>query len=70
MGHIFQGECWAKHPKGCSFSCLWLRKLAKAMAKALDRKNGIFGTFVYENNGNYEKREVKGHRLHVRRKLK
>jgi len=29
---------------------LWLRKLAKAMAKALERKNGIFGTFIYENN--------------------
>ncbi len=40
------------------------------MAKALERKNDIFGTFICENNGNYEKRKVKGHRLHVRRKLK
>jgi len=38
---------------GCSFGCLWLRKLAKAMAKDLERKNGMFGTFIYENNGNY-----------------
>ena len=29
-----------------------------------------FGTFIYENNGNYEKNEVKGHRLQVRRKMK
>jgi len=35
---------------------LWLRKLENAMAKDLERKNGIFGTFIYENNGNYEKR--------------
>ena len=40
------------------------------MAKALERKNGIFGTFIYENNGNSEKRKVKGHRLHVRNKMK
>jgi len=26
--------------------------LANAMAKALERKNGKFGTFIYENNGN------------------
>ena len=40
------------------------------MAKALERKNGIFGTIIYENNRNYEKGEVKGHKLHVRRKMK
>jgi len=40
------------------------------MAKALESKNGIFGTFIYENNGNWEKKKVKGHRLHVRRKMK
>jgi len=44
--------------------------LEKAMAKALKRKNGIFGTFIYENNQNWEKRKVKDHRLHVRRKMK
>jgi len=52
VGHFFQAECWAKHPSGCSFDLLWLRKLAKAMAKALERKNGIYGTFIYENKGN------------------
>jgi len=41
MGHVFQAECWARHPRGCSFGCLWLRKLAKAMVKALKRQKGI-----------------------------
>jgi len=41
-GHIFQAEWWARHPRGCSFGFLWLRKLAKAMAKALKRQRGIF----------------------------
>ena len=44
--------------------------MAKAMAKALERKNDIFGTIIYENIGNWEKKEVKGHKLHVRRKMK
>ena len=70
MRHIFQAEWWEQHPSGCSFGYLWLRKLAKAMAKALERKNGIFGTTIYENNGNQEKRKVKGHKFHVRRKMK
>jgi len=52
MGHLFQVECWARQPKGCSFDFLWLTKLEKEMAKALERKNDIFGTFIYENNGN------------------
>jgi len=42
----------ARHPRGCSFGCLWMRKLAKEIDKALERKNGIFFTFIYENNGN------------------
>jgi len=37
---------------------------------ALEKQNGIFGTLIYENNRNYEKRKVKGHMLHVRRKMK
>jgi len=37
---------------GIICDCLWLRKLAKAMTKALERQNDIFGTFIYENNGN------------------
>jgi len=52
MGHLFQVECSARHPRGCSFGCLWLRKLAKAIAKALERQNGLLGTIIYENNGN------------------
>ena len=52
MGHIFQVEWWAKHTCGCSFRLIWLRKLAKAKANGLERQNGIFGTFIYENNGN------------------
>ena len=40
------------------------------MAKALERQNEIVGTFIYENNGNWEKRKVEGHRLHVKRKMK
>lgn len=34
------------------------------------KDNGIFGTFIDENNGNQEKMKMKGHKLHVRRKLK
>ena len=40
------------HPWRCSFGCLWLRKLAKTMVKTLERQNDIFGTYIYENNGN------------------
>ena len=35
LGHLFQNACLEIHPRGCSFGFLWLRKLAKAMAKAL-----------------------------------
>ena len=41
MGHIFQDEWWAWHPSGCLFGWLWLKKLAKEMAKALKRQKGI-----------------------------
>ena len=34
-GTLFQAKCWARHPTGCSFGYLWLRKLAKEMAKEL-----------------------------------
>ena len=44
-------------------------KLAKAMVKALERKKRYFWHIIYENNGNYEKRKVKGHKLHVGRKM-
>ena len=46
MGHVFQAEWWERHPKGCSFGCLWLKKLAKAMAKALIRQRGILAHLV------------------------
>ena len=59
-----------KHPRECSFRLLWLRKLEKAMEKDLERKSGISWHFIYENNGNWEKRKVKGQRLHARRKIK
>jgi len=41
MKHIFQAEWWERHPSGCSFGCLWLRKFAKEMTKALKRQKGI-----------------------------
>jgi len=41
MGHLFQAECWVRHPRGCSFGSAWLRKLEKAMAKALERHMAI-----------------------------
>jgi len=49
MGHFSQDDCWERHPRGSSFGCLWPRKLEKEMAKALERENCIFGTFIYEN---------------------
>jgi len=48
MGNLFQAKCWARHPRGCSFGRLWIRKFAKD----LDMKNGSLGTFIYDNNGN------------------
>jgi len=52
MGHVFQVEWWEKHPSGCSFSLLWLRKFAKEMSKALERKEAFIWQFIYENKGN------------------
>jgi len=40
----------------------------KGKGKGIKKEKVIFGTFIYENEGKYEKREVKGHRLDVRRK--
>jgi len=28
------------------------KEVGKEMSKALERKNGIFGAFIYENKGN------------------
>ena len=52
MGHVLQVEWLEKHTSGCSFILLWLRKLAKAMEKALEMKGAISWNFIYENNGN------------------
>jgi len=41
MGHVFQVEWQGKHPSGCSFNLLWLRKLAKEMEKALERQEEL-----------------------------
>jgi len=43
MGHEFQAKWWEKHPSGCSFGLLWLRKLAKAMEKSLERHEEFIG---------------------------
>lgn len=34
MGHLFQTECWEKHPSGCSFMLLWLKENGKGFGKA------------------------------------
>lgn len=66
MEHVFQVECWEKHSSGCSFQLLWLKEIGKGFEK----EKWHFGTLIYENNGNQEKRKMKGHRLHMRIKLK
>ena len=43
MGHEFQAKWWEKHHSGCSFGLLWLRKLVKAMEKALERHEALIG---------------------------
>jgi len=46
MGHVFQAEWWEKHPSGCSFSLILLRKLAMGMAKALERHDAFIGIYL------------------------
>ena len=70
MGHVFQAECWEKHPNGCSFDLLWLREIGKGICKGFEKEKRYYQHFIYENKGNWEKREVKGHMLYVRKKLK
>ena len=55
---------------GVHFDYYGQRKLEKAMEKELKRKRGINQHIIYENNGNQEKGKVKGHKFHVRRKMK
>jgi len=45
MGHVFQAEWWTGYPRWCSFGSLWIRKLAKAMAKASKRHEALIGIF-------------------------
>ena len=40
MGHIFQVECWAKHPSRCSFGLLWLREISKGNDKGFEKARG------------------------------
>ena len=49
---------------------LWLRKNGKGKGKGIKEGKSIFDTFIYENKGKYEKKKIKCHRLHVRRKMK
>jgi len=44
--------------------------MAKEIGKGFGKEKWHFWQFIYENNGNYERRKVKGHRFHVRRKMK
>jgi len=46
------------------------KEIGKGNNKGFGKARDINCHFIYENNGNSEKRKVKGHRLHVRRKLK
>ena len=55
MGHVFQAEWWEKHPGGCSFGLIWLRKLEKAMAKALERHDVLIGILFMEIKENRRK---------------
>ena len=43
MGHVFQDEYLEKHPNGCSFGLLWLKKLEKEMRKTLERHEALIG---------------------------
>jgi len=70
MGHLFRVEWPEKHPSGCSFWLLWLNEIGKCSGKGFGKANGINCHFIYENSGIWEKRKVKYHRLHVRRKMK
>ena len=43
MGHIFQVECWEKHPREVFLWIIMAKwKLAMEMAKTLERQRGIY----------------------------
>ena len=33
MGHIFQDECWEKHPSGCSFRFIMGKEIGEGIGK-------------------------------------
>jgi len=46
VGHVLQAKRWVRHPRGCSFGFLWLRKLAKTMTKALEMHEALIGILL------------------------
>ena len=46
------------------------KEIGKGSDKGFGKEKWHFWQFIYENNGNWEKRKVIGHMLHVRRKMK
>ena len=70
MGHLFQAKCLEIHPSGHSFQLLWLKEIGKGNGKGFGKEKRHYWHFIYENKGKQEKKEVKDHRLHVRRKMK
>ena len=73
LGH---GTCipsWMLHKKflvGVNFGLLMVMEIGKGNGKGFGKAWDIYWHFIYENNGKPEKTEVKGHRLHVRSKMK
>ena len=45
-------------------------EFGKENGKGFGKARGIYWHFIYENNGKWEKKKVKGHMFHVRRKMK
>ena len=48
----------------------YAKEIGKGNGKGFEKEKWHYLGFIYENNRKYEKRKVKGHRLHVRRKMK
>ena len=70
MEQLFQVESWEKHPNvDVHFNYYGQGNWQRKWVRNLERKSGINWKFIYENNGNQDKRKEKGHKLHVRRKM-
>ena len=52
MGHIFQAEWWARHPRGVFIWLFMAKEIEKGNGKGIKEEKRYFGTFIYENNGN------------------